>query len=93
MEEEFLAVSKSVIWPWLRAEGCRLLVFGHDPLAADGTLVTLTAFRDISEWHKLHRPGEGVDPDVLTAWRHRGGMVRTSSTKLLMVGTDYGGKL
>jgi hypothetical protein len=92
MEEEFVAVSKSVIWPWLKAEGARLLVAGHDPLAPPGTLVTLTAFRDISEWHRLHRPGEKVDHDVATAWRHREGMLRTSTTKILMVGTDYGEK-
>ena len=93
MEEEFLAVSRSVIWPWLAAEGARLLVFGHNPLAPPGSLVTMTAYRDISAWHKLHRPGEQVDHDVATAWRHRETMVRTSATRLLMVATDYGEKV
>jgi hypothetical protein len=90
MEEEFLAVTRSVLWPWLTGEGARPLIFGRDPLAAPGSLVTMTAFRDISEWHRLRVPNEAAENDVRTAWRHRDSLLRTSTTRLLMVATDYG---
>ena len=92
MEEEFLAVTRAVLWPWLTGEGARPLIFGSDPLAAPGSLVTMTAFRDISEWHRLHVPTASAEPDVRTAWRHRESLLRTSTTRLLMVATDYGEK-
>lgn len=92
-EDEFLAISRDTIWPWLAAEGARNLIFGRDPLAAPGTLVTLTAFPDISDWHALYRPDNDDADDLRDAWLRRESLLLSSETRLLMIATDYGEKV
>jgi hypothetical protein len=88
-ETEFLAITRQSIWPWLAAEGARNLVSGRDPLAAPGSLITLTAYRDISHWHALSVPAATVSADIGA----RNALLRDATTRLLMVATDYGERL
>ena len=87
--EEFLDICRESIWPWLASEGARNLVAGRNPLAAPGSLVTLTAYRDISHWHALVDPPESLDDAVVA----RDSLLLDVYTRLLMVATDYGEKL
>ena len=83
---QFRELTLSEVWAWYTKRGARPLIYGHDPLAAPGNVVTHVAFSDISHWHELASP----DADVKAAWSARDALSSLQSTRLLMVQTDYG---
>lgn len=83
---QFRAATLQGLWAWYASHGARPLIYGHDPLAAPGNVVTYVAFRDISHWHELARPGDSVK----AAWDERDALSPVQSTRLLMVQTSYG---
>jgi hypothetical protein len=89
---EFRRISHEAIWPWLETQGGRLIGFGRDPLGPSNEVVTLFAFRSLSEWHQLSRPTAELDPPHETAaasnTRHR--LITSQRGRLLVVGTDWG---
>lgn len=88
--DRFLALSAETIWPWYASEGARLMIFGEDPLASNNEVITLLAFRDISDWHRLVRPQAVASEAVISAWREREQVIIRQKTKLLMLGTRFG---
>ncbi|MDH3603186.1 MAG: hypothetical protein OEU26_26530 [Candidatus Tectomicrobia bacterium] len=89
-EAQFQALSTEAIWPWYTSEGARLMIFGHDPLASSNEVITLLAFRNISDWHRLVRPQGVASEQVTVAWYDREQVIMRQKTKLLMVGTRFG---
>jgi hypothetical protein len=89
-QTQFQTLSSEAIWPWYTSEGARLMIFGYDPLASTHEVMTLLAFRDISDWHRLLRPQGVASQQVTAAWRERQQVIRHQQTKLLMVGTRFG---
>ena len=87
---QFQALSTETIWPWYTSEGARLMIFGADPLASSNEVITLLAFRDISDWHRLLRPQGVASEQMIFAWRDREQVIVNQKTKLLMVGTQFG---
>ena len=71
------------IWPWYVENGAVPLVYGWDPLASPGNVITYVAFRGISHFQSLWRGNS-------EAWRNRNENSPQQSTRLLMVTTDYG---
>ena len=82
---QFKAAIETTTWPALVERGARPLIYGYDPLAPLGELTLLVAYRDISHWHEIATEARGVGP-----LRAHADLVETTSTKLLMVQTDYG---
>lgn len=89
-EDRFLELSRDTIWPALVERGARVLIVGRDPLAPPLTLVVMIAFRDVTAWHANAQPA-GKDA-IGAAVRARDALIGARSTKLLMIGTDYGAK-
>ncbi len=89
-QAQFQALSTEAIWPWYTSEGARLMIFGYDPLASNHEVITLLAFRDISDWHRLVRPQGVASEQVTIAWCGREQVISSQKTKLLMVGTQFG---
>ena len=83
---QFRAVTLEGMWAWYRALGARPLIYGHDPLATPGNVVTYVAFADISQWHALATP----DTQVKAAWAERDTLSPVQTVRLLMVQTNYG---
>jgi hypothetical protein len=89
-EAQFQTLSREAIWPWYTSEGARLMIFGHDPLESSHEVITLMAFRDMSDWHRLVRPQGVASEQVTLAWHDREQVILRQKTKLLMVGTRFG---
>lgn len=88
---EFRRLSLEV-WPWLERMGGRLVAFGQDPLHTADEVVTLFAFRSLSDWHRYSRPSAELDPppDVVSAWNQRASLILSNQGRLLTVLTDFG---
>ncbi|MEE8337355.1 MAG: hypothetical protein V3R95_04790 [Dehalococcoidia bacterium] len=90
-EQEFAQISKQHIWPWLEAQGGHIIASGHDPLAASDEVITLFAFRSLSEWERLSRPSNEPAPaEVVQAWQDRARLITRHRGRLLLIGTDFG---
>jgi hypothetical protein len=89
---EFERVSHEHIWPWLEAQGARLIGFGRDPLGPAQQVVTLFAFRGLEDWHRLSRPTPDLHPppEATEAWNERHQLITSQRGRLLRVGTDWG---
>jgi hypothetical protein len=88
---EFLRLSREYVWPWLTAQGARMIAYGHDPLAASDEVITLFAFRSLPEWHRLSRPSaEQAGAEATQAWQQRAALIRSHRGRLLIVDTDFG---
>lgn len=92
---EFTRLSQEHIWPWLEQRGARLVAYGHDPLGPSQEMITLFAFRSMSDWHRLSRPSTKLAPSsqLVEAWTHRDSLIRRHHGRLLLVGTDFGALL
>ncbi|MDA0365777.1 MAG: hypothetical protein O3B31_09585 [Chloroflexi bacterium] len=89
--DQFVTLSRDHLWPWLAAEGARVVAFGRDPLAAAGEVVTLVAYRSLAEWHRLvPRPMRDVPAGVRTAREQRALVARLVRGRVLGVGTVFG---
>jgi hypothetical protein len=88
---EFRRLSLSV-WPWLERMGGRLVAFGQDPLHTSDEVVTLFAFRSLTDWHRFSRPSADLDPppEVVSAWNQRAGLILSNQGRLLTILTDFG---
>lgn len=90
-EHEFMQISKDHIWPWLEQQGGRMIASGHDPLAQSDEVITLFAFRTLSDWERLSRPSNEPAPaEVVQAWQDRARLITRHRGRLLLVGTDFG---
>ncbi|HJN49443.1 MAG: hypothetical protein QGI68_01020 [Pseudomonadales bacterium] len=85
-EDEFLRISSEVLWPWLQGEDARLLIYGRDPLTSIDEVVVMTAYRDISAWHRLSVPDDSIESDFAA----RQELIADETTRLLMVTTRFG---
>ncbi len=88
---EFLRLSREYVWPWLTAQGARMIAYGHDPLAASDEVITLFAFRSLPEWQRLSRPStEQAGAEAAQAWQQRATLIGRHRGRLLIVDTDFG---
>lgn len=85
-EREFLELSVETLWPWLREQDARMVLYGNDPLTTPHEVVVLTAYRSISAWHQLSIP----TGDAAHALAKRQSLIEDERTRLLMVQTDFG---
>jgi hypothetical protein len=85
-ETEFLELSAETLWPWLRAQDARMVIYGNDPLTTPDEVVVLTAYRSIGTWHQLSTPAG----DAAHAFGKRQSLIESEQTRLLMVQTDFG---
>jgi len=85
-ETEFLELSTKTLWPWLRAQDARMVLYGNDPLTTPDEVVVLTAYRSISAWHQLLTP----TGDEAHAFAKRQSLIEGEQMRLLMVQTDFG---
>ncbi|MCZ6895362.1 MAG: hypothetical protein O7H40_15125, partial [Gammaproteobacteria bacterium] len=84
--DDFRKVSIDTVWPALRAEDARMLLYGSDPLADVDEVIVMSAYRSISHWHQLAAMRR-KDGSPLGAHR---ALVTGEITRLLMVQTDFG---
>jgi len=85
-ETEFLELSTETLWPWLRAQDARMVLYGNDPLTTPDEVVVLTAYRSISAWHQILIP----TGDAAHSFAKRQSLIEGEQTRLLMVQTDFG---
>ncbi len=83
---EFLELSADTLWPWLREQDARMMLYGNDPLTTPDEVVVLTAYRSISAWHELSTP----TGDAAHSFAKRQALIEGELTRLLMVQTDFG---
>ncbi len=83
---EFLELSTETLWPWLREQDARIVLYGNDPLTTRDEVVVMTACRSISAWHQLSTPTGGA----AHAFARRQSLIEGGQTRLLMVHTDFG---
>lgn len=87
----FVELSRTQIWPWLDAQGARMVAFGHDPLGPSDEVITLFAFRTLPDWERLSRPKDEPAPaEVMQAWQERDALIRRHRGRLLVIATDFG---
>ena len=90
-QPEFQRLSREQIWPWLTAQGARLIAYGHDPLGPSDEMITLVAFRSLPDWHRLSHPvAELASSEVRQAWDARAALIQRHRGRLLIVDTDFG---
>ncbi len=89
-QEAFSAVLRDVVWPWLIAEGSRVMIYGCDPLKGGTNIMIYTAYRDISHWHRLRGRRAVVPDDVSRVRDELSSAVSLQSRRLLMVITEFG---
>jgi hypothetical protein len=82
----FDAISRDVLWPHAAEHGGRVLVAGHDPLLPPPNRVVMVAYPDISSWYVANEAGG----EPAAAMARRAALATSTTTKLLMVATDYG---
>lgn len=89
--EEFLRLSRDIVWPWLETQGGRGIAIGHNLMGASNEITTWFAFRTYADWHRCTRPATAHAPQpVVDAYNARAGMVRHQRGRMLAIGTDFG---
>ncbi len=85
-EDDFSSVLRESIWPSLSSNGSRVMIYGHDPLKGDDTIITYVAYRDISHWHESTL----LTDEIAQARNALRSAVASRRTQLLMVITEFG---
>lgn len=89
--EEFIRLTRDVVWPWLESQGGRGIAVGHNLMGASNEITTWFAFRSYAEWHRCSRPATAHAPQaVVDAYSARAALVRHQRGRLLVIGTDFG---
>lgn len=84
--EAFFVQTCEEIWPWYVEQGARPLIYGFNPLAAPGNIMTYVAYPDISHYQALWTPNGSIGK----SWTARDRNAPQQVTRLLMVATRYG---
>ena len=84
--DEFRQVAIDTVWPALRAEDGRMLLYGYDPLADEDEVIVMAAYRSITHWHQVAARQRRRDSPLAA----HAALVTGAVTRLLMVQTDFG---
>lgn len=85
--ENFRQLTRDTMWPWYKDQQARPMIYASNPLGTTTNVVLMIAYPSITAWHVGNLPVLGSAKD---GWRERTSLIKRESTRLLMVGTEFG---